>query len=147
MVNAREAWENEMREQKEQWEQQMRDDKDQWEVEKEETMAKARNSEQVIKINIGGVKKELSRELVTSVEGSLMEKTFSGNCTLKTVDQHVFLDRDPRIFEMVLNFLRHDGNYMPEFSNDETKQLFEMELKYWGVSELRIISKLNNFLK
>ena len=35
---------------------------------------------------------------------------------------------------MMLNYLRNDRNYTPKEVSKETKRLFEMELKYWGVA-------------
>ena len=44
---------------------------------------KSRNSNDVVHINVGGTVKTVSRELLTSVEGSLLERTFSGRHALK----------------------------------------------------------------
>jgi len=44
------------------------------------------------------------------------------------------LDRDPRIFEMLLNYLRHDRKYVPAKVEPEQIRLFELELKHWGVA-------------
>ena len=35
---------------------------------------------------------------------------------------------------MMLNYLRYDRDYTPKEVDKETKRLFEMELKYWGVA-------------
>lgn len=75
--------------------------------------------------------KQVSKSLLTSVPGSLLEKTFSGKHQLKKLDDHVFLDRDPRIFEMVLNYLRYDCKYFPRDVDSETRRIFEMEIHYW----------------
>lgn len=40
------------------------------------------NSSNVIKLNVGGNNKLVSKELLTSVKGSLLEKTFSGKHNL-----------------------------------------------------------------
>ena len=49
-------------------------------------------------------------------------------------DEEVFLDRDPKIFDMLLNYLRFERNYSPKEVDNETKRLFDMELKHWGVA-------------
>jgi len=67
------------------------------------------------------------------VEDSLLERTFSGRFNLKTVKDAVYLDRDPKIFEMLLNYLRHNRNYIPQNVDAETKKLFCMEVIHWGV--------------
>ena len=67
------------------------------------------------------------------VKDSLLERTFSGRFSLKTHEGIVFIDRDPKIFEMLLNYLRHDRNYFPKNVDPETKKLFCMEVLHWGV--------------
>ena len=104
-----------------------------WENEKKFVSEKSNNSDQVIKLNIGGNLKQVSKELLTTVKDSLLDKTFSGKHNLKTVNDHYFLDRDPKIFDMVLNYLRYDTNYMPKNVDSETKRLFEMEIEHWGI--------------
>ena len=71
---------------------------------------------------------------------------FSGKHELKAADGVVFLDRNPRIFDMVLDYLRHDGDYFPKDVDDETKNLFIMEINHWGVSEKLIEKKMPYFL-
>lgn len=85
---------------------------------------RAHNSDQIVKLNVAGNRKEVSKELLTKVKGSLMESTFSGKHHLKTIDDHIFLDREPKVFDMLLNYLRHEGNYVPKKVDDETKTLF-----------------------
>ena len=96
-------------------------------------------------MNIGGTVKIVSKVLLTSVKGSLLEKTFSGKHNLNKIDDHVFLDRDPRIFDLVLNYLRYDQNYIPKEIDVETKRLFEMEVHFWDLGNF-IESKLSKQL-
>jgi len=49
------------------------------------------------------------------------------------VNGAVFLDRDPKIFDMVLNYLRYDTHYIPKNVNEEVKRLFDMEIQFWGI--------------
>lgn len=86
-----------------------------------------------MKLNVGGNLKEVSRELLTTVSDSLLKKTFSGKHNLKSVNGAVFLDRDPKIFDMVLNYLRYDTHYIPKNVNEEVKRLFDMEIQFWGI--------------
>jgi len=59
---------------------------------------------------------------------------FTKTLEMKETDEEVFLDRDPKIFDMMLNYLRYNRDYTPKDVDKETKRLFEMELKYWGVA-------------
>ena len=90
-------------------------------------------------MNVGGNFKQVSKELLTTVSDSLLQKTFSGKHNLKAFNGNVFLDRDPKIFDMVLNYLRYDTNYIPKNVNEETKRLFDMEIQYWGIEQEQYI--------
>ena len=72
--------------------------------------------------------------MLTTVDGSVLQKTFSRDHGQKEIDEEIFLDRDPRIFEMLLNYLRHDRKYIPAKVDPESLRLFELELKHWGVA-------------
>lgn len=83
-----------------------------WQIEKDLINARVQNSEMIMKLNIGGREKEVSRELLTSVKDTLLAKTFSGAHVLKqTGDNIIFIDRDIKYFDLMLNFLRNDGNF------------------------------------
>lgn len=100
---------------------------------------KVHNSDQIVKLNVGGTPKLVSKALLTSVKDSLLAKTFSGKHNLKMIDGHIFLDRDPSIFDMVLNYLRYDGTYMPQNLDAQTKTLYVMEVDYWGIGPKKYI--------
>ena len=74
--------------------------------------------------------------LLTSVRGSWLEKVFSGKHDLKYVDDYIFLDRNPIVFDLVLDYLRHGGNYLPRNLEKETFALFSLEIEYWGIGTL-----------
>lgn len=44
---------------------------------------------------------------------------------------------------MLINYLRHNGNYTPKNYDDEIKLLFDLEIQFWGISLDKVIpSKL-----
>lgn len=93
-------------------------------MEKKEIADRVQNSETILNLNVGGKLKEVSRELLTSVKTSLLEKTFSGKHILKQAgDASIFIDRDPKYFDLMLNFLRNKGNFNPSF-DEETTSIF-----------------------
>lgn len=54
------------------------------------------------------------------------------NLLKKDNNGRVFLDRDPKYFEHMLNYIANNGNVEPircEFENS----MFEKELEYWGI--------------
>ena len=71
---------------------------------------------------------------MTGVKGSLLEKRFSREYDQKEIEDEIFLDRDPKTFEMMLNYLRHERKYIPKKVDEESIRLFELELKHWGVA-------------
>ena len=52
---------------------------------------------------------------------------------LKKVGDDVFLDRDGKTFETLINYLRNDRRVFPDFvyKNDEIQ--FFKELHFWGI--------------
>lgn len=73
----------------------------------------------------------------------MLAKTVCGEVPAKIVANHIFLDRDPKLFDIMLNYLRHDGRYWPNDASEETKTLFELELKYWDITTDKLLqSKL-----
>ena len=61
---------------------------------------------------------------------------FAGRTELKKVDDTIFIDRNPRIFALVLDYLRNNQCEM-QFESADTKRLFDYELKYWRLDEYK----------
>ena len=45
----------------------------------------------------------------------------------------VFVDRDPKVFEQLISFLRNDQRAYPEFSSIKEEIEFNHECKYWKI--------------
>ena len=68
--------------------------------------------------------------------GSTLEKMFSGMHELTKVDEgSIFLDRDGRTFQTLINFLRNDRRVYPEFDSSHDQKQFTEELNYWGIKD------------
>ena len=64
----------------------------------------------VVQLNVGGHKDiDVSKSTLTMVKGSALEAAFSGRHSLKIFDGRVFVDRDPCVFKMVIEFIRNHG--------------------------------------
>ena len=75
----------------------------------------------------------VSRQLLCSISGSDLANTFNGRHELALIDGKVFLDRNPKIFNMVLDYLRNDR--APFSIEDQTiSDLFKYELEYWKLN-------------
>lgn len=70
---------------------------------------------------------------MTSIAGSLLERTFSGYHEHTVINDKIFLDRDGTSFNHLVNYLRHERNYLPSFKSKNEEELFVKELKFWGI--------------
>jgi hypothetical protein len=67
------------------------------------------------------------------VPDSLLAKMFSDMHELKKINDEVFLDRDGKIFETLVNYLRNDRKVFPEFNDKNSENHFFKELYHWGI--------------
>ena len=72
----------------------------------------------------------MTKSLLCSVPESSLEAMFSGRHKLNKQNDKVFLDRDPTLFRLVLNYLRN-GKVWPSFEDEAQKFMFKQELDYW----------------
>lgn len=47
--------------------------------------------------------------------------------------EEVFLDRDPKTFDILINYLRSDCRIFPAFENTNDQNMFINELYHWGI--------------
>ena len=66
--------------------------------------------DEIVKLDVGGTKVNVPRALLTSVRGSLLATYFSGRHgdQLRKIDNRIFVDRDPGIFRLMINYLRDE---------------------------------------
>ena len=90
-------------------------------------------SSDIIDLNIGGTfTTSTSKQTLTKYPQSALAKMFSGKYKLQTHNGRVFIDRDGRIFQYVLSYLRN-GTLPPFEDNDSLKESFYNELDYWQI--------------
>lgn len=78
----------------------------------------------------------VSQKVLCSVAGSTLERMFSGMHELtKTGDDSIFLDRDGKTFQTLVNFLRNNRRVYPEFDNTNDQKQFTEECNYWGIKD------------
>lgn len=58
---------------------------------------------------------------------------FNGMHELKKIDDSVFLDRDGKTFQYLVNYLRNDRTVFPEFMDKNDEIHFFKELDFWKV--------------
>jgi hypothetical protein len=64
--------------------------------------------EEIVLFDVGGTTHKTQRSTLTSVPDSKFEIIFNGNHELKIIDKKVFIDRNPKVFGMVLDYLRNN---------------------------------------
>ena len=91
-------------------------ERDQWERDKADIRSRIKLDGEVVALNVGGTHHMMTeRDILMSCKGSLLERMFSGLHELKIIDDEVFLDRDGKTFQHLVNYLRNDRQLLPEF--------------------------------
>ena len=84
-------------------------ERDEWEADKEKIRAMVKMDSEVVALNVGGTHHMMTeRDILRQVPGSTLEKFFNGMHELKKIDDKVFLDRDGKSFQYLVNYLRND---------------------------------------
>ena len=58
---------------------------------------------------------------------------FSGRHKLAMKGDKVFVDRDPRAFKMMVDFIRNNGKLYEE--QEKNFKMLQIELEFWGIDE------------
>jgi len=89
---------------------------------------------EVVALNVGGTHHLMTeRDVLTLVKGSILEKMFNDMHQLKKIDNEVFLDRDGKTFQYLVNYLRNDREVFPEFVDPNDEIQFFKEMDFWGI--------------
>lgn len=87
-------------------------------------------------INVGGTHHiSTEKDVLRSVPDSTLAKYFSDMHELKKIGEEVFLDRDGKTFETLVNYLRNDRKVFPEFLDKNSENHFYKELHFWGIDK------------
>ena len=113
-------------------------------TEKERMATVSVRDDDIIHLNIGGLKMTTTRSTLCQVEGSLLASMFRGrweDSVQRDQDGAVFLDFNPQHFSVILNYLRvkkisspEDPAPLPNVPEDQ-KTEFNILVKYLGLSD------------
>lgn len=96
------------------------------------TLVPNKMSSNIVRVNVGGSIHVTRRSTLCRVEGSFLESMFSGRFEEECdIDGCVFIDRNPKFFAAILNWLRDP--FSPHEVGDEAA--FMRELDYFGLRE------------
>ena len=84
-------------------------EKDAWKREQDKIQS-MQPLDEIVELNVGG-KEDLCvrKSTLCHVEGSALAAMFSGRHTLQTKNNRVFIDRNPLAFNMMIDFIRNQG--------------------------------------
>lgn len=87
---------------------------------------------EVLSLNIGGTHELMTTKKVLCegvAKGSKLAELFSDHTNnLATVDSKIFLDRDGKTFQILINFLRNSCLIYPKFDTEFDEKLFRAEV-------------------
>lgn len=74
------------------------------------------NPNEIVNLNIGGTTVSASKKILTKFQGSLLSDMFSEDISILNKDENgkIFIDRNPKIFNYVLDYIRSDRKFSPE---------------------------------
>ena len=99
-------------------------------LQKESDLVKTKETDDPIVLNVGGTDFTVSRQTLRKIKGSALDAMFSDRHSLKrTGDGTIFIDRDPEIFKLVIEYLRNGKK--PVILDREVRMRFERELDFW----------------
>ena len=52
---------------------------------------------------------QIRKSTLCHIKGSVLEAMFSGRHTLQKKEDKIFIDRDPKAFKMMIDFIRNNG--------------------------------------
>ena len=66
--------------------------------------------DEIVELDVGGTTEgfKVSRRLLCTVSGSALEAMFSGRHELPKVNGKIFVDRNPKVFIIVIDYLRNN---------------------------------------
>ena len=84
-------------------------------------------------LNIGGIKFETCANTINSVPDSVLFEMINANSTVKPYlvegRSTYFIDRDPKHFPVILNYLRNGGRYHSDMLPRDLRQLKELQVE------------------
>jgi len=101
------------------------------------SMAEKTSFSKVVQLNVGGEKFTTLRSTLCQYEGTFLEALASGRHeTIEHPEGYIFIDRNPKYFPLILDFLR-DCSVVPELPTEKgERQKALCEIEYYGLMEL-----------
>jgi hypothetical protein len=89
----------------------------------------------VVRLNVGGIKYYTTKSTLSKYPDNMLNRLVCGDLpTAKCDDGCIFIDRDGKLFEFVLGFLREDVLHLPEIFDDYHR--LKMEAGFYCLFEM-----------
>merc|ERR1719336_129693 len=95
------------------------------------------DSQQIIKLNVGGQTFLTRRETLIRIKNSWFHTHFANQTKLPKVGDSYFIDRDPSSFKVVLEYLRDPHKVNLPTKRETLKDLYK-EATYYGLADLLV---------
>lgn len=95
-------------------------------------MMKGDDENEIVQLDVGGIKYEIARDTLARCEGSLLARLISHDLKEGSPGDNkpVFIDRDGRLFGYVLDYLQTNKVFLPR---SVSLIALEKEFKYYGI--------------
>lgn len=84
----------------------------------------------IVRLNVGGTRYDVSRDTLERCEGSMLASLISNHWREGITDEPIFIDRNGRIFEYILDYLRTDKVHLP---SSVSPVALEEEFDFYGI--------------
>lgn len=85
----------------------------------------------IVQLDVGGTLYKVSRDTLARCEGSMLAKLVSDHWKEGNSDEPIFIDRNGRLFEYVLDYLRTNKLYLP---GSVSRAAVKEECEFYGIS-------------
>jgi len=93
----------------------------------------ARSSPDIVQLNVGGTRFTTSRQTLTQLQDTFFSGLLSGRIqSFKDAEGAIFIDRDPQLFRLILNYLRNRALPLDDVNFSELRH----EAEFYGLAPL-----------
>ena len=91
--------------------------------------------DKIISLNVGGVHYDVAYTTLTVCKDTMLAKLVNGAIPSRELNGRIFIDRNGKIFDHILDFLRNGSEWMLPEKHDLVKRIY-LEAKFYGIEDL-----------
>ena len=97
-------------------------------------------SDKIVRLNVGGTHYDVAYSTLTMNPDTMLARLVSGTIPTRELDGRIFIDRNGRIFEHILDFLRNGNQWIISEDQNLIKRI-HLEAKFFAITDLTRITK------